>query len=245
MTWAIPAALFAALGSSLPAVALLRVHADLRRRWIPGLVAFAAGTLLAAGTIDLLPEALADGTPPRAIAAALLAGLLGFVALDLGLAHRHGHAATNGLPRPAGALVLVGDGLHNFADGIALAAAFAVSRPAGIAATIAVLAHELPQQLGNVALLLESGWSRRGALWSSIAVNLSSVAGAAAAGLAVGWVRAIGPFLLAVAAAGFLYVAAADLIPTLQHGPGRARFQRAVLLFLGTGTVAALHLALG
>lgn len=247
MNWGIAATLLAAAGSTIPAAGLLLLSAATRRRVLPWLVAFAAGTLLAAALVDLLPEALATGASPRAVSAAILGGMLGFLVIDFALApaHSHSHEADTIGRGAIGPLVLFGDGLHNFIDGAAIAGAFAVSTRVGLAATLAVVAHEIPQEVSNLALLLDRGWSPRRAFLWTLAVNLVAVAGAGFATLAVGWTQGATPYVLAIACAGFLYVASADLIPGLQRGPRSVRLAQATLLFVGAATLTGLHLLLG
>lgn len=247
--WAVGATAVAAVASALPASALLLLSKGTRRRVVPWLVAFAAGALLAAALVDLLPEALAAGASPRSAGATVLAGLLVFFVVDVALSHRHGHGEDDDEPEgaagSAGPLVLVGDALHNFVDGVAIAAAFTAGVPAGIGTAVAVLAHEVPQEVGNVALLIESGWAPRRAFLANLAVQLLGVLGALLATMVVDAARAATPYVLAVACASFLYVSVADLIPSLQRGPRGRRAGQGAMLFAGAGAIAAVHLALG
>ncbi|MBK7864692.1 MAG: ZIP family metal transporter [Archangiaceae bacterium] len=230
----------AAFASMVPSGVLVVLSSNTRRRLLPWLVAFAAGALLAAALVDLLPEALEPPARPREICAVLLAGLLAFFFADLALAHSHNHADHE---RPTRAvLLLVGDGLHNLVDGVAIAGAFAISTRAGLATTLAVLAHEVPQEAGNVALLIDAGWPARRAFAANLGVQLLGVAGAVGGAALVTQAR---PWVLAIASASFLYVAVADLIPSLAHGPRGRRLGLAVMLFAGAGIISALHALLG
>jgi zinc and cadmium transporter len=241
LAWSLGATLIAALGGALPAVVLLGLSRETRKRVVPWLVAFAAGALLGAAFVDLLPEALA-AAPAREVSVAVLLGMLGFLLMDLTLAHQHGHAEAHEHHHGAVApLVLVGDALHNLVDGVTIAAAFGVSVPVGVGTTLAVLAHEVPQELGNVAVLLDAGYGAKKALAWNVAVNALAVVGALLGTLVLDAMRAFSPYVLAVASANFLYVAAADLIPGLHRAPRRTRLAQGLMLLAGAGIIAWVH----
>lgn len=187
------------------------------------MVAFAAGTMLAAALLDLLPEAfsLAAGQH-EALFATVLVALLGFYLLERAALWRHAHPDTDGhapavAMQGAACVVLLGDGVHNFVDGVLIAAAFLADPWLGLTTTLAVVAHEVPQELGDFVLLLSSGWSRQRALLANAASSLASVAGGVVGWLLLDGARAALPYALAVAAASFLYVAVADLLPLLHR----------------------------
>ncbi len=242
--WILGAAVVAGLGSAVLAGGVLMLPKERRQQALPWLVAFSAGALLGAAFVDLLPEALA-GAKVKTVSLLVLGGMLGFMLLELALAHRHGHGHAQGHEgeehHALGALVLFGDALHNFVDGVAIAAAFAVSKEAGVGTAVAVFAHEVPQEVGNVALLLEGGFSPKKAFGYNIAANSVAVVGALAAALVLDWVRPATPYVLAVACAGFLYVAAADLIPGIHRAPPRSRALQALLLIAGAALIAVLE----
>jgi zinc and cadmium transporter len=191
------------------------------------MVAFAAGTMLAAALLDILPEAFS--LAPRdhdALFATLLVALLAFYLLERAALWRHAHpdaasheahAAHPAPSQGAAWVVLLGDGVHNFVDGVLIAAAFLADPWLGVTTTLAVVAHEVPQELGDFVLLMSAGWSKRKALLANAASNLGSVLGGVLGWLALDGARGALPYALAVAAASFLYIAVADLLPLLHQ----------------------------
>ncbi|MDX1374496.1 MAG: ZIP family metal transporter [Burkholderiales bacterium] len=195
-------------------------------RWVPRLVSFAVGALLGAALLNLLPEALDSGADMHAVFATLLVGLLVFFLLEkLALwrhAHgpgddAHGHHVQGGAVHPAGGLIVLGDSLHNFVDGVLIAAAFLTDPALGWATAVAVIAHEVPQEVGDFMVLLHAGYARRRALALNALASLASVAGGLVGYFALRTALPALPYVLAFAAAGFLYIAVADLIPTLHR----------------------------
>lgn len=197
---------------------------------------FAAGVLLAAAFTDLLPEALAQGSDNRNVLIAALCGVLGFFMLERFLHwfhHHHEHEGdTKG--KATNSLVIIGDTLHNALDGIAIGAAFLIDTPTGIVATMAVAAHEIPQEIGDFGLLLRNGMSRKRVLLVNI---LSALATTATALLTFGLGDSDSfpiPALLAITAGFFIYIAASDIIPEIHEKlePGKKDI-RPWLLLLG------------
>jgi zinc and cadmium transporter len=135
--------------------------------------------------------------------------------------------------------VLVGDAFHNFVDGAAIAAAVLISVPVGISTAVAVAAHEIPQEVGDFAILLHAGYSRRRALLVNVISGLSSALGAGLAWMAFGWLPRALPYFLVLAASSFLYVAMADLIPGLHRGRTDASSLRQIL-FIAAGVATSL-----
>ncbi len=187
------------------------------------MVAFAAGTMLAAALLDILPEAFsaAEGQY-EALFATVLAALVGFYLLERPALWRHAHpegdAHAHADPTQGAArAVLLGDGVHNFVDGVLLAAAFLADPWLGVTTTLAVIAHEVPQELGDFVLLLSAGWSKRKALLANAASSFASFLGGVVGWLALDGAQGALPYALAVAAASFLYIAVADLMPLLHQ----------------------------
>ena len=213
--------------SAVPLVvgSFLPVDADALRRLVRWLVAFAIGALLGAAFLHLIPEAFSHGASTRAVSAVVLGGFLAFFVLERYLwSHQHDSAAARRIPvPPLAALNLIGDGAHNFVDGMAIAAAYVTDPSLGIATTVAVLLHELPQEIGDYGVLLQSGLERRHAMWWNFASGLTALIGAAGVLAAGGHVSEVAAWLVPFSAGGFVYIAAADLIPHLReaHGPGR------------------------
>lgn len=226
---AIVLSVLGSIGGLLLAATLLLFKDDVRVRLVPWLVSFAVGTLLGVALLNLLPEAL-ESLAPTATFGVLLAAILAFFTFEKFLLWRHCHADHCELHHAAAPLILVGDAFHNFVDGAVIAAATFISVPLGVTTAVAVAAHEIPQEVGDFAILLGAGYSRVKALWLNVLSGLSAVAGVLVAGLAINRAPAVLPYFLPVAAASFLYVAMSDLIPSLHRGPFMKGALRQVLV---------------
>jgi zinc and cadmium transporter len=227
-----------------------------RRRVLPHLVSFATGTLLGAALLALLPHAVEGAGPGGAhgIGLSLVAGIAGFFILEKLVLWRHSHSgeyADHGAhhdhhehrEQASAFLVLVGDGIHNALDGVLIGAAFLTDVRLGIVAGIAAMAHEIPQEVGDFAVLLNSGMSRARALLLNLLTSLTSVAGGLVAYVALSSSLAVLPYAVAVAAACFLYVAVADLIPGLHRRvDAKASIAQVVLIGLGLAVVAVAEM---
>ena len=140
-------------------------------------------------------------------------------------------------------MILIGDSLHNFVDGVAITIAFNSSIPLGIAASVAVIAHEVPQEAGDFAILLESGYSRSQSLWWNGLSSLAALVGAVFSFFLLPTVQSLVPYLLAISAASFIYIALADLVPGRRTSGGlKSLLWELPLIALGAGTIRALHL---
>lgn len=239
-----------ALSAALASAFLLLPEA--RRSWLlPHLISFATGAMLAAALIGLLPEALASVGPAhiQQIGAAVLAGIALFFILEKFVLWRHCHTescethAPHGAERDraAGWIVLFGDGVHNAFDGVLIAAAFLTDVKLGLVTTLAITAHEIPQELGDLAVLLHARMSPLRALWFNAASSLTSIIGGTLGYFALRRTLEVLPYAISVAAASLIYVAVADLIPTL-HRRADARAAIAQVLLIGCG-VAVIALA--
>ena len=215
------------------------------------LVSVATGALLGAAFIGLLPEALESrpevGAGP--VMATVLLGVLIFFLLEKTLIWRHAHhdAAhphanhANQGAQSAAYMILVGDTFHNFLDGILIAAAFTTDVRLGIITSLAIIAHELPQELGDLVIMLNSGFSRRKALVYNAVSGLATVVGALLALAATSLIHDSLPYLLAFTASGFIYVAVADLIPSLhRHSSATDSITQIVLILIGMLLIVAL-----
>jgi zinc and cadmium transporter len=238
---AVALSLAGSLGGLLCASLLLLLPTSRRARLVPWLVSYAVGALLGVALMALLPEAL-ELRPAPQVFGTLLAGILGFFVLEKAVLWRHCHTDTCEVHGISASLVLIGGAVHNFVDGAMIGAAVVTSLPLGISTAAAVAAHEVPQEIGDFAVLLHAGYSRSRALALNVLCGLASVAGAAAAVLLVNVLPGLLPYLLAVAASSFLYVAMSDLIPDLHHrGPsGAVAVRQVVLIGLGMATVLLL-----
>jgi len=262
LVWIIICAAIGGIASAAFAVAFLWVPPERTARILPHFLSFATGALLAAALLALLPEAVegAGAEHARAIGACVLGGLGFFFVIEKlvlawhhehpegahGHEHGHGHAHghdhgghTRARDRASGILVLIGDSLHNALDGVLIAAAFLSNVPLGLLTTVAVAAHEVPHRVGDFALLVHAGFSRERALVLNLATGLASVAGAVVAYFALRATLELLPYALAVAAAGFLYIAVAGLIPGLHRSADpRTSAAQVLWLALGVGLVA-------
>lgn len=239
--------LFTALGgllSALIAGVFLLLPADRRDRIMPHSVSFATGTLLATALLALIPHAMAGAGPFRVhgVGVALLCGIALFFVLEKFLLWRHCHteavetAHTHEHHRreASGWLTMVGDGLHNFIDGVLIAAAFLTDFHLGVVTAFAIMAHEIPQEVGNFAVLLHGGFSRAKAFAWNLLSGLTAVIGGLVGWWALRDAMALLPYALAVAAASLLYVAVADLIPGL-HRKTDLRASAFQVLWIGVG----------
>jgi zinc and cadmium transporter len=230
------------LGGLIAATTFLLLGDGLREKIVPWAISYAVGTLLGVALLGLLPEALAGLRPPVALGT-LLGGVLTFFVLEKLVLWRHCHDTHDCQVHTSSAasLVIVGDALHTFVDGAVIAAAVITSIPLGITTAIAVAAHEVPQEVGDVAILLRAGYSRWRAFTLNLLAGLGGVLGAAAMIAATKSLPDALPYVLAFAAGNFLYVAMADLIPDLHHGGLQGGPLRQLLLIgAGIATIVAL-----
>jgi zinc and cadmium transporter len=217
------------LGGLLVASGILLINDSRRARLIPWLVSYAVGALLGVSMLAILPQALETLAPPK-VFATLLAGILAFFVLEKLVLWRHCHIHDCEVHDGSVFPVLIGDAFHNFVDGAVIAAAVMTSVPLGVSTALAVAAHEIPQEVGDFAILLHAGYSRQRALLLNVMSGLASAGGAVVALVAVKLVPMLLPYCLALAAASFLYVAMADLIPGLHRGRTDAHSLRQIVL---------------
>jgi zinc and cadmium transporter len=240
LAWIVLACLAGGLLSVLAAAFAL----VLRAKWVPMLVSFAIGTLLGAAFLEVLPHAFGEGEP-QGVAAAILGGILGFFLLEKLLLWRHSHEHGEGAAPThhheharAGALIVVGDTVHNFVDGVLIAAAFLQGPELGLVTAVAIVAHEIPQEVGDFLVLLHAGYTRARAFTLNIVSSLGSVVGGVLGYFALEGFEDWEPTLLGVVAASMIYVAVADLIPGLHKRPElRDTAQQALLIAAGVGVI--------
>jgi zinc and cadmium transporter len=209
-------------------------------RLVPRFVSFSTGALLGAAFLGLLPHASRSLAPPE-LFALVLGGIAAFYVLEKLLLWRHCHKEECAVHATTGPLLMLGDAMHNFGDGIVIAAAFSVSTPLGIATALSTLAHELPQELGELAVYLRSGYSRRRAFVLNLLTSLTTLLGALTGYFLLASLPRMTPVVMALSASGFIYVALADLIPGQRSRRTLAETVVEVLLLAaGTGTIALL-----
>ncbi|HOF87580.1 MAG TPA: ZIP family metal transporter [Armatimonadota bacterium] len=233
--------LLASAGAILLIASFLLLPPRAREAVTGVLVRYAIGALLGATFLDVLPAAL-TAAPADGVFAATLGGVVAFFVLEEAVVWHRCHRGGCGEARAAGPLILIGDALHNFVDGVVIAAAFLVAIPAGVTTALAIILHEIFHEAGDLGVLLASGYSPRRAVLFNLLSGLPTFAGAL---LAYGALRALAPLLpyvLAVAAGGFLYIALAQLLPRLPRHPAPHQAWRHIgWLLLGMGTVALLE----
>jgi zinc and cadmium transporter len=250
LLWIVVFAAFGGIASAAFAVVFLWVPEERSARILPHFVSFATGALLGAALLALLPEAMEGAGPAgaHAIGLALVIGLGFFFVIEKLVLwwHTHDNVAERGAPNhdhrdhASGVLVLVGDSIHNALDGVLIASAFLTSMSLGVVTTLAVAAHEIPHRVGDFAILVHAGLSRPRALFLNLATGLASVIGAIAAYYGLRGAMGALPYALAFAAAGFLYIAVAGLIPGLQRrADPRTSAIQVLLISAGIAVIAA------
>ena len=242
--WILLSTLFGAVLSVVAAAALAyrvsQVH-------VSRFISYAVGALLGAAFLEIIPHAIETTPSVPQLSATVLGGILLFFALEKFVLWRHCHVEsceahdhhleTNDHGR-TGMMILVGDTFHNFVDGILIAAAFMADIQLGIVTTIAIIAHEIPQEVGDFAILLHSGFSRARALAFNLLSSVATLVGGLLAFFALQTLQSLVPPLLGLAAASMIYIAVADLIPGLHKRPEiAATVEQVALIGLGIGSI--------
>jgi zinc and cadmium transporter len=256
--------IFTAVGgvlSVMAAAVFLLLPDDRRKAVLPHGISFAIGALLAVAFWGLIPEAFSGIKPEQfqLLSGTILAGILGFFVLEKLLIwrhchsgnceahgdeedHGHGHSHSHGAVKSAGALIILGDGIHNFVDGVLIAAAFLTDAHLGIVTSLAVAAHEIPQEVGDFAILLHSGYSKGKALLYNVLASLTTVLGGVLAYFGLEGLHDSLPYFLALAASSFIYIAVADLIPSLHKKTDmKTSLQQIALIAMGVLLICSLH----
>lgn len=202
---------------SLIGIASLSIKEEAIRKYIFLFISLAVGALLGDVFLHLIPEAFETAANGAYVGLLIVLGILFFFLVEKFLHwHHHGDDIGERHVHPVGKLILFSDAVHNFIDGIVIGVSFLVSVPIGIATTLAVVLHEIPQEIGDFAVLLHSGYSRRRALWLNFLSGLAAVLGTLVA-FAIGEAgEAFTMWVVPIAAGGFIYIAIADLMPELQ-----------------------------
>ena len=241
-------------GGALSVIAAAALTAAVGTHRVNVLISYAIGALLGAAFLEILPHALEHGDP-HSMAATVLFGILAFFVLEKLVLWRHchhDHCEAHEARAPAndhgrsGLLILVGDTFHNFVDGILIAAAFLENTQLGIVTALAIIAHEIPQEVGDYLILLHSGYSRARALAFNLLSSLATLVGALLAYFTLSQVSEWIPTLLGLAAASMIYVAVADLIPSLHKRTElKATLQQILLIGLGVASIAIVRALVG
>ena len=244
LAWIILSSLLGGL-LSVAAAALFAFSA--RASWVPMLVSYAIGALLGAVFLEILPHAFELNKDIHSMAGTVLFGILLFFTLEKLVLWRHCHAnecdahgVHEGLTDHgrSGMMIMVGDTFHNFVDGVLIAAAFMADVQLGIVTSLAIIAHEIPQEVGDFLILLHSGFSRRQAFSFNLLSSLATLVGGLLAYFALQSLQNLVPYFLGVAAASMIYVAVADLIPGLHKRTEiNATVQQVALIGLGVASI--------
>lgn len=256
LAWIIIFSLLGGVLSVIVASIFLLLPERLRSHLVPHLVSFAIGSLLGAAFLGLLPHAVADSGVEdfHILFLAVLLGLLGFFLLEKLVLWRHCHVEHceahghdhvhdhDNKTKATGMMVLLGDAMHNFVDGILITAAFLTDIDLGIVTALAIAAHEIPQEVGDFVVLLHSGFTRAKALFYNVLSSLTTIIGALLAYVSLADMQEIIPYVLAVAASSFIYIAVADLIPGLhKRAEVSATIQQIVLIASGVIIIYFTH----
>ena len=239
-------------GSALSLAIAASVAFHVKRGWISTIVSYAVGALLGAVFLDILPHVFEEAASPARVASFILFGILVFFVLEKLLLWRHQHGEED----PAhghgdhdhgrsGWMIVVGDSFHNFTDGVIIASAFLADARLGVVTALAIIAHEIPQEIGDFLVLLHSGFTRRMALALNALSGLATLLGASIAYFALSTVKQWIPEILAIAAASMIYVAVADLIPGLHRRTAlRETIAQVAFIALGVGSIWLIHAVL-
>jgi zinc and cadmium transporter len=244
LTWIVVATL---LGGILSVIGAAAFALRARPAQVPMLISYAIGTLLGAAFLEILPHALELSPGPERVTGTVLVGILLFFLLEKLMLWRHSHVEESHAYEPLHAagdhrrvamMVIVGDTFHNCVDGVIIAGAFLVSVDLGIVTALAIIAHEVPQEVGDFLVLLHSGYSKRQAFAYNVLAGMAMLLGGVLAYYALQTMHEWIPLLLAIAAASMIYVAVADLIPGL-HGKRdlATTLQQSALIVAGVATV--------
>lgn len=227
---------------SLVGVFILPSREDILRKYIFIFISLAVGALLGDAFIHLIPEAFEKSSNATITGILIILGILLFFTLEKVLHwHHHGEDAEENHIHPIGRLILFSDGVHNFLDGTIIAASFIVSVPVGVATTLAVILHEIPQEIGDFVILLHSGYSRRRALVLNFLSALAAFVGALTFFMFGEFSKSLVDYFIPLAAGGFIYIAASDLIPEL-HKTKQVKhsFYQLAVVLLGVLAMIAL-----
>ena len=270
--WIIVFSLLGGVLSVLAASVFLLIKDEYQKKLLPHTVSFAIGALLGAALLALLPHAVEvnENIDLHDLGLTILIGLLGFFLLEKMVLWRHCHSSHCEVHSPSnnnissevhspnefhahghshqhdkdasGTLIIIGDAVHNFVDGVLIAAAFMTDIDLGIVTALAVAAHEIPQEIGDFAILLNSGFKRGRALFFNILASMATLVGAVIAYYSLQSMQSALPYILAIAASSFIYIAVADLIPGLHKRTElRETIQQITLIVLGVITIYWAH----
>lgn len=240
--WIIIFSTLASVGSIGAASLSLMFKEEKREKYIPWLVAYATGTLLTSAIVGLIPEAIEHSsiTEPEPLFYTFLIAILAYFMLEKAIVWHHCHEQECEERKKAGVMILIGDGVHNVVDGILIAASFLSSIELGIAVSISAIIHEIAQEVGDFAILIDSGYSRKKALLTNLLSSLSMIVASIIAYFALYAIETLEPYIIMISAASFIYIALADLSPALHHHKRDAKLVLMQLAFIVIGVVTVL-----
>lgn len=237
LLWITVFSLLGSLGAIIASSSFLLFQEEKQDSLLPYFISYASGTLLTAALLGLIPHAL-EHASPSTVLTTVLGGIILFFVLEKLLIWRHCHDLDCEIHGTAGSIILIGDTLHNFVDGVIITAGFLSSIPIGVLTALSVIAHEIPQEVGDFAILLHNGYTKRKALTYNVVSSLSSVPGAILAYFILDIVNFAIPYVMAISAASFLYIALTDLTPKLHHHlKFEYDFLHFIMMLLGVGTI--------
>jgi zinc and cadmium transporter len=243
LTLIITFSLLGSFGSVALAGLFLLFPQSTRSLLIPSLLSYATGTLLGASFLGIMPRLLNSISASVALNA-VLAGIVFFFVLEKLALWRHCHDSEGEVHFQAGFLLLIGDAFHNFVDGAAITSTFVISIPLGVVTSIAVIAHEIPQEVGDFVILLQSGYSKTEAFSYNTLSGLSTLPGALLTYWFIAEVEPVIPYIMALSAASFIYIAIAELVPHLhRYVELKSSINQLVCLLVGIGTIVLVHLS--
>jgi len=202
------------IGAIITAAIFLMFKRKIQKVLIPCLISYATGTLLTAALLGMIPKAISDSNATFVLLFVLI-GIIFFFLLEKTVIWHHCHDEECSIQSAAGPILLIGDSFHNFMDGIVIAAGFLISTNMGIIVSLSVIMHEIPQEIGDFAILLDSGYSKRKALFFNTLSSSATIPAALIGYYVLDIISSVIPFFLAISAASFIYIALTDLTPDL------------------------------
>lgn len=230
--------LLGSIGSVLISALFLIFPDKIQKGLIPKCISFATGTLLGAAFLGLMPHAAEKFGDLRLTLFMVLVGLIIFFILEKFVIWRHCHDDHCHVHEASGSLIMIGDAFHNFVDGVVIAATFTTSIPLGITTAFSVITHEIPQEVGDFAILLKNNYTKKRAFMLNVFSGLSSLAGAILAYFFMSTITNVTPYIMSISAASFIYVAISDLIPHLQeHTNPKESITQTFLILAGISVI--------
>ncbi len=219
------------IGAIITAGIFLTFKTKIQKVLIPSLISYATGTLLTAALLGMIPNAVSNSNPTL-VMIFVLGGIIMFFLLEKTVIWHHCHDEECGIQSAAGPILLIGDTIHNFMDGIVIAAGFLISTNMGILVSLSIITHEIPQEIGDFAILLDSGYSKKKAFILNTLSSSSTIPAALISYYILDVIRSLIPIFLAISAASFIYIALTDLAPNLHRKVDLIHSIRQILLII-------------